>query len=200
MSFLKVVGHADGGPELSGQSIRLRVPTLADYAEWAALREESRAFLQPFEPSWPDDDLTRAAFKRRLKRYQRDRREDTGLALFLFARTGGALLGGLTLTNLRRGVAQTATLGYWMGARHAGRGHMGEAVRLVIAHAFGPMRLHRLEAATLTDNIRSRRLLVSAGFRQEGEARGYLMIDGRWRDHLLFALLASDAGRAGRWA
>ena len=102
------------------------------------------------------------------------------------------LLGGVTLGNLRRGVAQCATLGYWMGEKHAGHGFMGKAVRALLRHVFVDMRLHRVEAACAPNNERSRRLLEKLGFHREGFARAYLLIDGAWQDHLLFAILESD--------
>lgn len=170
----------------------LRTPNLADYAQWAELRAESRSFLTPWEPTWPRDDLTRTAFRRRIRRYQRDMREDEGFAFFLFRREDDRLLGGLTLAHVKRGVAQSCSLGYWMGKPFAGRGHMTAAVRLLIPFVFEALKLHRIEAACLPENERSVRLLKRVGFRQEGYARRYLCINGAWRDHLLFALVAGD--------
>ncbi|WP_181705907.1 GNAT family N-acetyltransferase [Chthonobacter rhizosphaerae] len=199
MSLLHVVGEA--GPVLRSDRVLLRPPVLADHAAWATLREESRLFLQPWEPIWPADDLTRSAFKRRVKLYQRAAREDLGYAFFLFGATGDhPLLGGITLSNVRRGVIQSCSLGYWMGERHAGRGYMAEAVQAVIAHVFDDLKLHRLEAASIPHNVRSIHLLEAAGFRREGFARSYLLIDGRWQDHILFALLSDDPRPAYRRA
>ncbi len=182
------------GPVLSGRRIVLRVPQMADWLAWASLRDESRRFLSPWEPTWPADDLTRPAFKRRVKRYHREFRDEVGLPLFLVRHDDDQLIGGLTLSNIRRGVTQSCSLGYWMGERFAGQGYMSEAVRLVIPHVFETMKLHRLEAATMPTNQRSIALLEKAGFQREGFARQYLFIDGHWRDHVLFALLAADAG------
>ncbi len=128
-----------------------------------------------------------------MKRYHRELRDEVGLPLFLIRTEDERLIGGLTLSNVRRGVTQSCSLGYWMGERFAGQGYMSEAVRLVVAHVFETMKLHRLEAATMPDNARSIRLLEKAGFKREGFARQYLFIDGQWRDHVLFALLAADA-------
>lgn len=193
--FRAVTG--DPGPVLTGRRLTLRVPQTSDWFAWASLREESRRFLAPWEPTWPVDDLTRAAFKRRVKRYHREVRDDVGLPLFLFRIEDEQILGGLTLSNIRRGVTQSCSLGYWMGERFAGHGYMSEAVRLVIPHVFGTMKLHRLEAATMPNNARSIRLLEKAGFGREGFARQYLLIDGRWQDHILFALIAADAEAHG---
>lgn len=166
---------------------------MADHEAWASLRQESRAHLTPWEPVWPIDDLTRAAFRRRLKRYAEEMARDETYPLLIFREGDEALLGGLTIGNVRRGVAQTATFGYWMGAPHAGRGHMTRAVAAACAFCFENLRLHRVEAACIHSNAPSRRLLEKNGFRQEGEARAYLKINGLWQDHVLYARLESDA-------
>lgn len=175
-----------------GEGLYLRPPESRDYEAWSALREHSRAFLTPWEPSWPVDDLTRASYRRRLRRYAADRERDEAYCFFLFRSEDDALLGGLTLSNIRRGVAQAGTLGYWMGEPHAGRGWMTRAVAAICGHAFQTMRLHRVEAACLRSNIASRTLLERNRFHLEGAARAYLKIDGKWTDHLLYARLEED--------
>lgn len=191
MNFLRLP-QAGAGPVLQGTRVFLRAPSLADHAAWASLREESRAFLAPWEPTWPADDLTRSAYRQRVKRYQREAQNDLAYAFFLFRRGDNALVGGVTLSNVRRGVAQTASLGYWMGAPHAGRGLMRDAVATLVPFAFESLRLHRIEAACMPTNVRSVGLLEGTGFTREGLAREYLMIHGRWQDHLLFARLTGD--------
>jgi ribosomal-protein-alanine N-acetyltransferase len=192
MAFFRTVSFSDPLPIVEGESVYLRAPQMADFAEWAELREASRAFLTPWEPTWLHDDLTRAAFRRRLKRYAEDLRTDQAYPFFLFAKADNALVGGLTLANVRRGVAQAGSLGYWMGEPYARRGFMTAAVNALVPFAFGALRLHRLEAACIPGNIASVRLLEKTGFRREGFAREYLCINGVWQDHLLFALLKSD--------
>ena len=147
----------------------------------------SRDFLTPWEPIWPADDLTRGAFRRRLRRYAEDLRNEQAYPFFLFRKDDNVLVGGLTLSNIRRGVAQAGSLGYWIGAPFTRRGHMTAAVRAFIPFAFGALRLHRLEAACIPTNTASVRLLESTGFGREGLAREYLCINGVWQDHLLFA-------------
>ena len=176
---------------IEGQGVFLRAPHMNDFTEWAALREASRNFLAPWEPTWPHDDLTRAAFRRRLKRYADDVRADQAYAFFIFNQDA-ILVGGLTLANIRRGVAQAGSLGYWMGETHARGGRMTAAVTALIPFAFGALRLHRLEAACIPSNIASVRLLEKTGFTREGYAREYLCINGTWQDHFLFGLLQSD--------
>jgi ribosomal-protein-alanine N-acetyltransferase len=185
----------ESGLRLTGAGVRLRPPKSSDYAEWSALRQVSRAFLQPWEPTWAEDDLTKAAFRRRLASYQRDL--DTGIAFpfFVFREEDGALVGGMTLSNVRRGVAQMASLGYWIGLPHARRGHTLAAVKAVTRFAFEQVGLHRVEAACIPENQPSATLLLKAGFEEEGFAKAYLKIDGEWRDHRLFGLLSPDLKR-----
>ena len=192
MAFFRTVSFSEQLPAIAGDGVFLRAPQVADYAEWVTLREASRDFLTPWEPTWPADDLTRASFRRRIKRYFEDQRSDLAYPFFIFRKSGGVLVGGLTLANVRRGCAQAGSLGYWMGAAYAGKGHMTAAVAVVLPFAFGTLRLHRVEAACIPANIASIRLLEKTGFRREGFARQYLCIDGLWQDHLLFARLKDD--------
>jgi [ribosomal protein S5]-alanine N-acetyltransferase len=192
MAFFRTVGFSEPASVIEGDGVVLRAPQMADFAEWAALREASRAFLTPWEPTWPVDDLTRAAFRRRLRRYAEDVRTDQSYAFFVFAEKDDVLVGGITLANVRRGVAQAGSLGYWMGRAFAGRGLMTSAVRALIPCAFGALGLHRLEAACIPTNAASIALLEKTGFVREGYAREYLCINGTWQDHLLYARLKDD--------
>jgi ribosomal-protein-alanine N-acetyltransferase len=192
MAFFRTVSFSEPSPAISGEGVLLRPPQPADHAEWAALRETSRGFLTPWEPVWPEDDLTRGAFRRRLKRYAEDQRNDLAYAFLIFRASDHALVGGLTLANIRRGVAQTGSIGYWVGAPYARHGYMTAAVRTLIPFCFGTLRLHRLEAACIPGNNASIGLLEKTGFQREGYARAYLCINGVWQDHLLYARLAGD--------
>ncbi len=192
-------GIAEERGDLEGAELYLRFPRPGDWSEWAKLRAESRDFLVPWEPAWPSDALTRMAFRRRLRRYARKSRDDQGYAFFIFRKSDHALLGGITLSNIRRGIAQSCSVGYWVGKRHARHGHMSEALRAVLPFIFDDLGLRRLEAACLPTNEASKSLLRKVGFTQEGYAREYLCINGAWSDHLLFALLKSDVrGRAAK--
>ncbi|HEY5409290.1 MAG TPA: GNAT family protein [Caulobacteraceae bacterium] len=182
----------DRGLALAGESVKLRPPRITDHGPWSELRMRSREFLQPWEPTWPSDDLTKSAFRRRLAAYARDIDLDQAYPLFIFRAKDEALIGGITLSNVRRGVAQMASVGYWIGQPHARKGHMLAAVGAIAPFAFQRLGLHRLEAACIPENAPSRELLLKAGFRLEGEARAYLKINGVWRDHLLFGMLAGD--------
>jgi ribosomal-protein-alanine N-acetyltransferase len=192
MAFFRTVSFSEQLPAVDGGTVTLRAPQMADYSEWAALREASRDFLKPWEPTWPSDDLTRAAFRRRIKRYSEDQRDDLAYPFFVFRKSDHCLVGGLTLANIRRGCAQAASLGYWMGAAYARQGFMTAAVKAVLPFAFGTLRLHRVEAACVPGNGASIRLLEKTGFQREGFARRYLCIDGIWQDHLLYAQLQDD--------
>ena len=193
MAFFRTVSFSETFPAIPGAGVTLRVPQSGDHAEWAALREGSRSFLTPWEPTWPADDLTRGAFRRRLKRYADDQRSDLAYAFLIFRSDDNALVGGLTLANIRRGVAQAGSIGYWIGAPFARKGYMTEAVRALIPFCFRSLRLHRVEAACIPANSASIRLLEKTGFTREGYARGYLCIDGAWQDHLLYAQLNEDS-------
>jgi ribosomal-protein-alanine N-acetyltransferase len=189
MAFFRSINFSEPPPAIAGDGVMLRTPQIADYGEWAALREASRDFLTPWEPTWPVDDLTRSAFRRRLRRYSEDIRTDQGYAFLIFRKSDGALVGGLTLANIRRGVAQAGSLGYWMGLPHVRQGYMTAAVRAIIPFALETLRLHRVEAACIPTNVSSIRLLENTGFTREGYAREYLYINSIWQDHLLYARL-----------
>ena len=192
MLFQQLRGRIGGGRRLELGRVYLRPPVQRDWREWAALRAESREFLVPWEPAWAYDALTRGAFRRRVKIYKTEMRQGISYSFLVFRRDDDALIGGVTLSNVRRGVAQSASLGYWAGARYSRQGYMTEALAAVLGFAFGPLGLHRVEAACLPDNAASRALLIRSGFREEGYAREYLRINGRWQDHVLFGLPRGD--------
>lgn len=193
MAFMRGLTFPGGQqPVVRGESVYLRYPRIADHALWASVRGESREFLAPWEPAWARDELSKGAFRRRIKRYQKETRLDQAYAFFVFRRDDDALMGGCTLSNVRRGVTQCCALGYWIGERFSRQGYMFDAVRALVPFIFSTLGLHRIEAACLPSNEPSRNLLAKAGFTQEGLGRGYLQINGEWRDHLLFALLADD--------
>ena len=117
---------------------------------------------------------------------------ERGLAfpLLVFREMDNAMVGGITLSNIRRGVAQMGSIGYWVGQPFTRQGFTVAAVRAVTEFSFVKLGLHRLEAACIPTNTASRGVLLKAGFTQEGMARAYLRINGSWRDHLLFGLVA----------
>ncbi|MBX3493257.1 MAG: GNAT family N-acetyltransferase [Parvibaculum sp.] len=195
MAFLRSITKPDTAPLILGEGVYLRTPQPGDYAAWAQLRENSRDFLTPWEPTWAQDDLTRTAWRRRLRRYIREIREDHAYPFFIFREQDEALVGGCTLSGVQRGVQQSCTLGYWAGEKYAGQGYVTAAVRALVPYVFEELKLHRLQAACLPENERSRAVLRKCGFTEEGHARGYLRINGMWRDHVVFAILRDDPRR-----
>ena len=187
--MFRLASIPDPTPLIRSEGLLLRAPRMDDYVDWAQLRQESRSFLAPWEPVWPVDDLTRQSFRRRMKRYHDDMIADLAYTLFIFEPTTGSLMGGMTLGNVRRGVSQSATLGYWMGQPFAGRGIMTKAVRVMKVFAFEKLVLRRIEAGCIPNNIASIRVLEANGFEREGYAREYLCIAGVWQDHFLYACL-----------
>jgi ribosomal-protein-alanine N-acetyltransferase len=183
---------AEASGVIEGRGVRLRPPALQDFEEWRALREESRAHLTQWEPSWSAREATRDWFRNRLKLMERDRRDGAALPLFIARRSDGRLVGGVTLSRIRRDAIRSASIGYWVGERHLGKGYATAAVAAALAHAVDQLTLNRIEAAVQPGNEPSLRLLARCGFRQEGLARDYLFINGAWRDHLLFAATARD--------
>ncbi|HWW48781.1 MAG TPA: GNAT family protein [Xanthobacteraceae bacterium] len=192
MALFRLTSSGPPPLEPQGYGVRLRAPQMDDFPQWSALRAESRAFLTPWEPIWPSDDLTRSGFRRRLRHYADDIVADRVYPFLIFRDLDGALVGGVTLANVRRGIVQAGTLGYWVGARYAGHGYMSSALRALLPTLFGELSLHRVEAACIPTNTASIRVLEKCGFVREGLARRYLCINGIWQDHLLFGLLHDE--------
>lgn len=195
MALFRFAADTTPRVQIKGDGVMLRAPVLEDHEEWASLRTRSRAFLEPWEPLWSEEDLTRRAFRQRVKRAAVEADADEAYAFLIFRMQDQALVGGVTLGLVRRGVAQACTMGYWLGEPYGGQGYMTRAVKAVARHAFDDLHLRRIEAACLPSNHRSRSLLERVGFQREGFARQYLCIAGRWEDHLLYAQLASDPRR-----
>jgi [ribosomal protein S5]-alanine N-acetyltransferase len=191
-SVFRFLSRQPETPELYGDHHLLRLPRYTDYRGWYALRSESRSFLQPWEPTWRHDELTEQAFRARVTRNSQEFSSGLAVPLFLFRREDQALLGGITIGYIRRGAAQSCMVGYWMGERHSGQGHMFAALRLVVPYIFTGLQLHRIEAACIPENWKSIRLLEKTGFEREGLLRKYLKINGEWRDHILYSRLAGD--------
>src|SRR5271168_3645566 len=171
MALFRLAKTVEPEPHLRGDGLYLRPAASGDFAAWVRLRTDSREFLSPWEPTWPEDDLTRGAFRRRLRRQDEDMARDEAYSFLIFDHVSDELLGGVTLGGVRRGVSQNGTLGYWMGAPHAGKGRMTRAVAATVDFAFSKLRLHRVEAACIPENVPSIALLQRNGFRREGYAR-----------------------------
>ncbi|KEQ09178.1 GNAT family N-acetyltransferase [Pseudorhizobium pelagicum] len=191
-SMFRFLSRQPEGPLLYGDAHLLRLARHGDYGQWHSLRSESRGFLQPWEPRWRDDELTAPSFRARVDRGVDEHRAGHSVPLLLFERPGMTLLGGLTIGYIRRGAAQSCMIGYWMGERHAGQGHMESALKIAIPYIYGQLQLHRIEAACIPENWKSVRLLEKTGFEREGLLRQYLKINGEWRDHVMFSRLPED--------
>ncbi len=178
------------------ERMTLRPPQHGDFHAWTSLRAESRDFLSPWEPAWAADHLSRKNFSNRVYWSARAIGQGTALPLFLIRREDRVLLGALTLDNIRRGPAQAGTTGYWIGAPFARQGYMREALEAMVHYAFTTLDLSRLEAGCLPENTASRGVLEKVGYKYEGVAQSYLQINGRWRNHVLYANLRAD--RRGR--
>lgn len=173
---------------LSGAHLYLRPPQAHDWEQWAKIRAQNQSRLKPLEPSWAENALTPEFFKRRLARQYKDWQEDRGQPFLIFSAANNSLIGGVNINNIYRGAAQSCSLGYWIDAAYEGRGLMCEALGLITQYCFSDLKLYRIHAATLPQNMRSKALLLRCGFEEEGYAKRYLKIDGRWQDHILFGL------------
>lgn len=174
----------------------LRLPEMGDHEAWVDQRQKSAAFLKEWEPVWSPDHFSKRAFQNRVYWSQKTFKNNNGLPLFIIRERDKQVLGAITLDNIRRGPAQSATIGYWIGSDFARSGYMSEAIKAVVAYSFAKLDLSRIEAATLPENTPSRGLLEKSGFKYEGVAQSYLQIAGRWRTHVLYANLRND--RRGR--
>lgn len=182
--------------QIETDRLLLRPPIHADYRDWVALRSSNRDFLKPWDPLWAEDHLTRRSFTNRVYWAQRSVAGSNALPLLVLRKSDLAMMGGITLDNIRRGPAMAGTLGYWIGHDYIRNRYMSEAVEGVVNYAFGRLDLSRIEAACLPENAASRGVLEKSGFKYEGVAQSYLQIAGRWRTHVLYACLRGD--RRGR--
>ena len=178
--------------KLTGKRVFLRPPKRRDALKWQKLRMSSKSFLVPWEPSWDASSCTRRAYLRYFKNSNYLANMDRAYSFLIFKTDDKTLLGGINIGNVRRGVSQSASLGYWIGEKYARNGYMKEALKLLIPSLFVDLRLNRIEAATLEENIASKSLLKKIGFKKEGVLRKYLKINGTWRDHILYGLLEND--------
>jgi ribosomal-protein-alanine N-acetyltransferase len=181
-------------PTISLQTPRctLRLPEMGDHLAWVEQRQSSAQFLKEWEPVWSPDHFSKRAFQNRVYWAGKTFSDNNGLPLFIIRNEDQRLLGAITLDNIRRGPAQSGTLGYWIGAEFARLGYMTEAINAIVAYSFSKLDLSRIEAATLPENKPSRGLLEKSGFKYEGVAQSYLQISGRWRTHVLYANLRND--------
>ena len=177
---------------LSGQRIHLRPPKRRDALKWQKLRLASKDFLIPWEPSWDNFSCSRRAYMRFLKNSNYLANMDRAYSFLIFNNIDKDLLGGINVGNVRRGVSQSASIGYWIGKKYSRKGYMYEALKILLPSLFIDLRLNRVEATILEENIASKNLLTKIGFKKEGTLRNYLKINGSWRDHIIYGLLQND--------
>lgn len=178
--------------ELEGSKVVLRIPCLEDYFAWSSIRAQNQDFLMSYEPKWPEQCLSEDSFVQRLKRQQVERKSGRGEYFLIHDIKDNKIIGGLNLNNIQFGAARHASIGYWLGEEYQGQGYMYEAINLVMDYAFDILKLRRINAACLPDNYRSIKLLESLNFEEEGFAKEYLQINGRWQDHRLFGFLGAS--------
>ena len=190
MIWPRRVDSYDELPELrlEGFRVYLRPPKRSDMDDWISVRSKNREFLEPFEPTWPQNCLTSEFFNKRLKRMTSDWQSDRAYSFFIFLNESDVFIGGVNINNVARGASQSATLGYWLSKDQQRSGYMSEALRQIIIYAFEELKLHRLNAGCLLDNQPSISLLKKLGFEEEGMAKKFVQINGKWQDHKLFGL------------
>jgi ribosomal-protein-alanine N-acetyltransferase len=179
--------------ELSGWRVRLRTLTEDEYSEWFEVRARCREWLVPWEPR-PDGSPTtpedKASFVARCAARERERQMGTGYGFGIFV--DGRLAGEITLSSIQRGPFQNAFVGYWVDKAMAGLGLAPEATVAVLRFAFEELVLHRIEVAIVPRNRASRRVVEKLELREEGVALRYLEIDGRWEDHVRYAITSEE--------
>ena len=172
------------------ERLELRLPTVSDVPAIAAYYADNQAHLQPWSPAWPPGFTTEAFWRLQTERAREEFEGGAGVQLFAHRLGDGALVGNLSLTQVARGPLQQCYLGYNLAASAQGQGYAREAVAAAVAYAFEELRLHRVSANYVPRNERSAGVLKRCGFRVEGLAPAYLLINGRWEDHVLTALTA----------
>jgi ribosomal-protein-alanine N-acetyltransferase len=172
--------------------LEIRLPELADVDGVIRYYADNREHLEPWSPSWPPGFLSARYWEEQVARRRDEVEAGTGLRLFVFPSGEGRVIGNLSLTHILRGPRQSCSLGYGLDAREQGRGLMGEAVEAAVRYAFGELGLKRVEASYMPSNWRSAAVLRRAGFAVEGLAPAFLLIAGRWEDHVLTARVNPD--------
>jgi len=180
---------------LTGPRVMLRPLDVGDFDAWREIRVRSRDWVEPWEPlpepNSPDPVQDREAFRSRCGAWERQRQFDTAYGFGLF-QNDGDLIGEVSLGSVLRGPFQSCFIGYWIDVEHAGRGYVPEGVVLIIRYGFEALGLHRLEAAIVPRNTKSRRVAEKVGLREEGTAARFLQIRGAWEDHVRYAITREE--------
>ncbi|MEV2356285.1 GNAT family protein, partial [Paenibacillus larvae] len=176
----------------SGKSVMLQLLQPRYTKAYHQFRNENRPFFTPFEGLKDDASFTLASHQAAVQQSVEEADLDKAYGFGIFLRASGTLIGTIRLSMISRGVFQNAYLGYSMAEKYNGHGFMTEAVNLCLNVAFGALKLHRVQANVMPRNLASQRVLEKNGFTREGYSRNYLKINGKWEDHINFAILAED--------
>lgn len=185
--------RASGAADLTGRRVQLRPLAPDDFDDWHEVRTRCREWLVPWEPRpagapYPSED--RPTFVARCSIRDRERQLGTGYGFGIFA--AGRFLGEINLSSVQRGAFQNGYVGYWVDGAQAGRGYVPEACVVLFRFAFEHLALHRLQVAVVPRNRPSRRVAQKLWLRGEGIACRYLEIDGRWEDHVRYAITSEE--------
>lgn len=175
--------------------VRLRPLRRSDETSWVQTRERNADWLHEWEATTPIIGGARAPFATYVRRQRRDARDSRGLPMVIEHQ--GRFVGQLTLGNVVWGSFRSGYIGYWIDRAVAGRGIMQTAVAMLTDYALLEARLHRIEVNIRPENAASIRVVEKLGFRSEGLRPRYLHINGGWRDHLSFAMLAEELPAGG---
>lgn len=175
---------------LTGENVELKVLTPEDSEDMLQYYIRNKEYLQPFEPAREDNFYTLEVQRRILIENYKQYLNGTTISFGIYLKD--KLIGKVQLSNIVMGIFRSAFVGYSVDKDYQGRGYMKEALRLILEYAFGEMELHRIEASTLVDNIKSQRVLLGCEFKELGMNKGYLFINGAWRDHKTFYIINNN--------
>lgn len=177
---------------IESSRIILRHPKRRDWKAWVHLRQESYSFLQKWEPYWNLNQCNKSNYMRQLKLQRTKAAYDQAYSFLCFQKDNKNLLGGINISNIQRGVMQTCNIGYWLGEKNTGKGYMEESIKAIIPYIYEQLKIHRIQAFTLEDNIASRKLIEKVNFTKEGTLREAMKINNEWKDHVIYSLLLTD--------
>lgn len=178
--------------ELSGNHIYLKPLDIQDAQALLELEVNNQEFYQTFSPEREEDFLTLEYQTDLIRRSMEQREADKRYSYGIFLKTSGQMIGNIGLSFVVRGPLQSCMAGYSLDRGHNGKGYTTEAVRLIVDYAFRELQFHRITAEASPQNIGSVRVLEKAGFHQEGLARKNVKINGKWEDHLVFAIINEE--------
>ncbi|MCM3718161.1 GNAT family N-acetyltransferase [Fictibacillus phosphorivorans] len=174
---------------LKGKHVYLKPVDRNEIEPLLELETRNKDFFNQFAPTRDDDFCTLEGQAKRLERMEENRENDLGYSFGIYLNDSDILIGQIGLFKLERGPGQKAMVGYSLDKEHNGKGYMTEALKLIVRFAFNQIKLHRIEAQVMPRNIGSVRILEKNGFHKEGIAKKNVMINGKWEDHQMLAIL-----------